>query len=176
MQTLEALAELQKKTNNTQAAVASYRQISDLDPKLAPRVDIQIIEALASARDYKGARQAADSALKSFPKDPDIVLAHASLMGDLGQPDQAIAQLRALPNASKDLRVLLAIATVQDNARRFEDEKATIDQAEKLASTAQDKQNISFRRGAMYEKQKNSTWPKLNFAVFLPRIQIMRAR
>jgi tetratricopeptide (TPR) repeat protein len=154
MQTLEGLAELQKKTGNTQAAVASYRQISDLDPKLTPRVDIEIIEALASARDYKSARQAADSAIKSYPKDRDIVLAHASLIGDLGQPDQAISELRALPNATKDIRVLLAIATIQDNARRFEDEKATIDQAERIASTTQDKQNLSFRRGAMYEKEK----------------------
>ncbi|HWD99890.1 MAG TPA: tetratricopeptide repeat protein, partial [Bryobacteraceae bacterium] len=154
IQTLDALADLQKRSGATQAAVATVRQISDLDPKLTPRVDIEVIDTLAQARDYKAAKQVADSALHSYPKDRDVIVAHASLLGNLGQADQAIAELRALPNAAKDPGILLAVANIQDNARRFEDEKATLEQAERLASSAQEKQSVSFRRGAMYEKEK----------------------
>jgi tetratricopeptide (TPR) repeat protein len=154
IQTINALADLQKRSGAAQAAVATLRQISDLDPKLAPRVDVEVIETLASARDYKAAKQAADSALRGYPKDHDVIVTHASLLGSLGQADQAVAELRALPNSAKDVGTLLAIATIQDNARRFEDEKTTLDQAEQVSSSAQEKQNVSFRRAAMYEKEK----------------------
>lgn len=154
MQTLEALADLQKKTGNTQAAVAAVKQISDLDPKLTPRVDVQIVDIYSTARDYKQARQIADSALRSFPKDPAVIAAHASLMGDLGETDRAIAELRGLPNASKDAQILISIAQIQDKARRFEDEAKSLDQADAAAGSVQDHLAVNFARGAMYEKQK----------------------
>ncbi len=167
MQTLEALADLHKRVGNTQAAVATVKQISDLDPKLTPRVDVQVVDIYATARDYKAARQAADSALKSYPKDPAVIAAHASLLGDLGETEKAVSEMRTLPNAGKDVQVLISIAQIQDKARRFEDEAKTLDQADAAASTPQDHQAVNFARGAMYEKQKKFDSAEASFRKIL---------
>jgi tetratricopeptide (TPR) repeat protein len=61
---LLGLAAMEADANKTQEAVSALRQITDLDPSLTSKVEAQIIEALRNGKDYKGARQEADSALK----------------------------------------------------------------------------------------------------------------
>ena len=136
-------------------------------PALAPRAAVQSIEALKGTREYKLARQEADAALKKFPTERSVVFIHALLLGDLGQADQAIAELKALPNSAKDRDVLLLMAPIQEKARRFDDEKKTLEAAEALSRTAQEKQAIEFMRGAMYERQKNFDAAEKSFRAVL---------
>ena len=157
LQMLESLGSLQELAGKTQDAIASYRQIADLDPTLASRVEIQVIGAYENAKDFKGARQEADSALKKFPGDRAVAFEHAQLLSDLGQADAAISEVRALPKIpnAKESDLLITIAQFQDKAKRFEDEKKTLDAAENVAKTPQEKLQIDFVRGAMYEREKN---------------------
>ena len=152
---LLGLAAMEEGAGKMQETVAALRQISDLDPALASKVEAQIIEAFRSGKDYKAARQEADSALKKFPAERSIAFAHAEILGDLGQTDAAINELKATPNAAKDRDVLAAIAQIQDKAKRFEDERKTLDAAEALTTDPREKQQIEFMRGAMYEREKN---------------------
>ncbi len=154
-QMLLGLAGMLQEAGKTQETVATLRQISDLDPSVTAKVAAQIIEALRSAKEYKAARQEADAALKKFPGERTVVLEHAQLLADLGQTDAAINALKALPNSSKDRDTLINIAQIQDKAKRFEDERKTLDAAEALAKGPQDKQTVQFMRGAMYEREKN---------------------
>jgi tetratricopeptide (TPR) repeat protein len=152
---LLGLASMQEDAGKTQETVSALRQISDLDPSLSSKVEAQIIAALKNGKEYKAAKQEADSALKKFPSERFIVMAHAGVLGDMGQTDAALAELRGLPNSAKDLEVLTTIAQIQDKAKRFEDERKTLDAADAIAKEPGEKQQLQFMRGAMYEREKN---------------------
>ena len=152
---LNSLGTMQVDLGKTQEAVTAFREIAALDPALTPSVEGKIIETWKSGKDYKQARLEADSALKKFPSDRGVVLEHALLLADLGQTDQAINEVKALADWSKDRDILVALAQIQDKARRFEDERKTLDSADALSTAPQDKQTIEFYRGAMYEREKN---------------------
>lgn len=153
---LSHLGAFQQEAGKTQDAIASFRQIADLDPSLAPKVEAQIIETLRLAKDFKGARQAADAAIKKFPSDRSLVIMHATLMADLGQPDTAVNELKSLPDALQDRELLLTyVAPVQEKAKHFDEERKTLDAADSLSKTPQEKSAVEFVRGAMYEREKN---------------------
>jgi tetratricopeptide (TPR) repeat protein len=167
MRLLDRLGQMQQESGKTQEAVSTFRQIADLDPTLASRVEVQVIEALKSAKDFKTARQTSDAALKKFPGDRGIVLEHALLLGDLGQTDAGIAELKALPQSASDREIVLSIAQIQDKAKRFEEERKTLDSADTLAKTPQEKQAIQFMRGAMFEREKNFDAAEKTFRAIL---------
>ena len=73
----------------------------------------------------------------------------------MGQTDAAINELRATPNSAKDRDVLIATSQIQDKAKRFDDERKTLDAAAGLTTDPREKQQIEFMRGAMYEREKN---------------------
>ncbi len=152
---LSSLASMQKNADRVADAVLSYHQIADLNPQRASLVEREVIETLAEAKDYKGARAASDAALKKFNGDKDIEMEHAALLATLGEYDKAIGELRALPDADTDYGTMIAIAEVQEKAKRYKDALATLDSADIAAKSPQDKQGIVFMRGAMYEHQKD---------------------
>jgi tetratricopeptide (TPR) repeat protein len=163
LQILDRLASLQTEVGKTPEAVQTYRQITDLDPSLGSRVEYQIVEALKTAKEFKAARQESDSALHKYPTDRTVAMEHAMLIGELGQTDAAITELKNLPKPPAEgvdrneveRSVLLSIAQVQDKAKRFEDERKTLDQADGLSKSPEEKQAVQFMRGAMYERSKN---------------------
>ena len=152
---LNFLGSIAAAAGKTQEAVAVFRQISDADPALTPSVEGKIIETYKSGKDYKLARQEADSALKKFPSDRGVTLEHALLLADLGETEKAISEVKALPNSAKDRDDLIAVAQIQDKAKRFEDERKTLETADALSTNPEEKQTIEFYRGAMYEREKN---------------------
>ena len=68
-QLLEMSAELQKKADRTQDAVATFRQIAELNPQARPKSKSSVIATLSEGRDFKGARRPPMSALKKYPND-----------------------------------------------------------------------------------------------------------
>jgi len=149
---LGRLASMQGKIDKLQDAVATLRQISDLNPAAAAKVEIQVIKVYAFARDYKDARQVADATLKKFPLDRQVIFAHAGVLAKQEQYDAAINELRAIPDASSDRDVLLQIAQVQDEAKRYNDERKTLDAAEAASANEQEKQGIVLVRGELLEE------------------------
>ena len=155
IQLLEMLGHLQREEGKTPDAVATYRQIAELNPGAASKVELQVIDTYVNGRDFKAARSAADAALKKFPNDRMLTLEHAVVLSETGQFDAAIAELRALPDAGKDRDLLLQVAQIQEKAKRFSDERKSLDAAEAVSSAPAEKQAITFMRGAMYEREKN---------------------
>ncbi len=152
---LRSMAGMQRNADKAGDAVASFRQIADLNPQAASVVEVEVIETLADARDFKGARLAADAALKRFAGDKTVALEHASLLGTMAEFDRAISELKAIPGADEDQQVVVAIAQIQEKAKRYKDALSTLDKADTLSKTAQQKQAIVFMRGAMFEHEKN---------------------
>ncbi|HXJ39575.1 MAG TPA: tetratricopeptide repeat protein, partial [Bryobacteraceae bacterium] len=155
IQVTELLARMLRGANRIPDAVAAFRQIAELNPPAAPRVEVEIIETMMAARDFKAARQAADAAVKKFPGERLVALEHASVLANTGQYDAAITELRAMPNAAKDRDTQIQIAQIQEKAKRFADERKSLDAAEALSTSGQEKQAITFMRGAMFEREKD---------------------
>jgi tetratricopeptide (TPR) repeat protein len=150
---LEKLAKLYVKANQTTEAVDTYRQIATLDSSAAPAVEVAIISAYRAAKDLTKARAEADAALSKFPKDKGVIAEHATVLVDQGKVDEGVKELR---NSTKtpDLKVEIAIAQLYETAKRYSDMAKALDAAEKLAASDDEKADIYFMRGAMYEHEK----------------------
>lgn len=155
IETLSTLSQRQKEAGRVQDAIATLRQISDLQPAAAPKVEVRIVELLMEAKDFKGARTAADTMLRKYPSDRSAQLEHASVLSQLGDFDTSLKEFRALPDSGKDRDILLFISTVQEKAKRFSEELKTLDTVEALSTSDPEKQAVAFRKGAMFERQKN---------------------
>jgi tetratricopeptide (TPR) repeat protein len=152
---LERLAFLYREGEQWASAVEAYRQIAEVEPDAAGRAEAQIVEAWRAAKDFNKAQQAADAALRKYPKDRAVKSVHASLLADLGKTDQAVAETKALFDGKNDREIWLSLAQIYEKAKNWTEMGKAIDQAEKLATSKDERENIYFMRGAMYERMKN---------------------
>ena len=151
---LERLGGIYRNANRYNEAVEAFRQIPPLDPTAGPRASVEIIDTWRAAKDLNKAKEEADAALKKFPKERMVKLAHASLLADLGRTDDAVKELRAMLDGDKDRETQLAIAQVYEKGKRYAEMGKALDAAETLSDTKQDKETVMFMRGAMFERMK----------------------
>ena len=113
--------------NNAQypQAIEQFRAAAKLNK--SPAISLQIIDTYRAAKDPEGARK---------------------------ETDAAIAELRTQANGKNTVQLNLALATVYEKSKRYAEESAALDAAEKLTPTKEESANIHFMRGAMLERQK----------------------
>ena len=150
---LNRLGRIYLKTKQTQQAVDTYRQIATIDPSAAPAAEIAIIDAYRNVKDMAKARAEADAALAKFPKEMSVVAEHATVLADQGKIEEGVKELR---NSSKtpDAKLELSIAQVYMNAKKYPEALKTLDAAEKLAKTEDEKIDVNFFRGDVLEREK----------------------
>ncbi len=151
---LDELGALYRKNDQTEQAVATFREIADLDPDSAARATAQIVETYGKAKNYAKATQESDIAMKKYPDDRALMAVRAELFSDQNKPDAAIAELKKMLNGKDDREVYLQMADVYQKARDYNHMAEALNSADKLATEKEDKNNIIFLRGAMYERQK----------------------
>jgi tetratricopeptide (TPR) repeat protein len=152
---LEQLAAMQRLADQTQPAVDTYRQMATLDPAQAPRASAQIVDTYMNAKEFSKAQDEADAAFKKFPNDPEVRLGRALLMAEMGKTDAAAADVKKLLDGKNDLAIQLKLAEVYVKGRKFDDAAKALDAAEKLSESQDEKIDVWFQRGAMFERQKN---------------------
>jgi tetratricopeptide (TPR) repeat protein len=153
--TMDELGVLYRKNDQPDQAVSTFRDIAALDPDQAARATAQIIDTYREAKDYPKATQEADAALKKYPDDRAIHAVRAALYSDQSKPDSAIAELKKMLNGKDgDREVYLQMADVYQKSHDYSHMADSLNSAEKLATDKEDKTNIMFLRGAMYERQK----------------------
>jgi tetratricopeptide (TPR) repeat protein len=79
----------------------------------------------------------------------------ASVLSDLGKTEQAVAEARRLMDGKNDREIDLNLADIYEKAKNFTEMAKVLDAAENLSQTTEEKQNVTFRRGAMLERMKN---------------------
>ncbi len=151
---LEQLGLLYRTTDQYDQAVDAFRQIAILDPDLAARAEAQVIDTYRLAKEYDKAQQESDAALKKFSGDRSLAQVRAQLLADQGKTDQAIGELKKLLDGKNDRDVYLAMADVYEKSRNFAAMGKALDDAEKLSQSKDDKANVLFMRGAMFEREK----------------------
>ena len=152
---LEQLAVMQRLADQTQPAVDSYRQIAALDSSRAPQVSATIIETYMGAKEFSKAQEEADAAFKKWPSDPDVRVGRASLLAEMGKTDAAVADVKKLLDGKNDRAIQLKLADLYVTGRKFDEAAKALDAAEKLSDAQEDKIDVWFKRGAMFERMKN---------------------
>ncbi len=165
---LDRLWTLYRLSDQTEPAVETLRQISELDHERDAAVEALIVDTYRIGKDLTKAKTEADEALKRWPEDRTLRVAHATVLGDLGQTEAAAGELRKLLDGKNDREIYLDLAAyVYDRARKFEEEGKALDAADKLSVSKDDKEAVWFQRGAMYEKMKKIDLAEAEFRKIL---------
>jgi tetratricopeptide (TPR) repeat protein len=152
---LERLSGLYRDAKQAGKAVEALRQLGELDPGAGSRVAVAVVDTYRVVKDYPAALTEADAALKKYPKEPAVLVTHASLLADMGKVDAAAAEIRSMLGGERDRDTYLALAQVYEKGKNFGEMGKALDAAEKLSQSKKEKESIYFTRGAMYEKMKN---------------------
>jgi tetratricopeptide (TPR) repeat protein len=151
---LERLGLMQRNAEKFDDAIATFRQIGDLDSSLAPRASAQIVDTYRVAKDYTKALQEADAAVKQYPSDRVLLSVRASILAEVGRSNDAAAELKKLLDGKNDRDTYISLAQVYEKGKNYAEMAKSIDAADKLSTEKEDKESIAFMRGAMYEKMK----------------------
>ncbi len=169
---LEELANMYANLDQIDPAVQALHQAAQVNPDEAPKIEAMIMDTYRQGKEFKSAEEEADSALKQFPDDPAVHAGHAMLLADMGKTDPAVAEIKkylgpgaksSAPSASgkpgkaagsPDRQYYRDLAQIYDKGRKWDDETKALDQMEKLSQTDEEKMDVWFMRGAMYEKMK----------------------
>jgi tetratricopeptide (TPR) repeat protein len=152
---LERLGVLYRTAGQFPQAVETFRRIATLNPEVAPRVAVHVVDTYRMSKDYANAQKESEAALKQFPKERIVKLAHASLLADTGNVNEAAAVVRGLlDGGEQDRENHIALAQVYEKGKRFAEMEKALDAAQQLSETDSQRETITFMRGAMYEKMK----------------------
>jgi tetratricopeptide (TPR) repeat protein len=106
-------------------------------------------------KEYPKAQEEADAAIKKYPNDREVRVGRASLLAEMGKTDAAVADVKKLLGGKDDRGIELALADLYVKGRKFDDAAKALDAAEKMSESQDDKIDVWFQRGAMFERQKN---------------------
>jgi tetratricopeptide (TPR) repeat protein len=155
----ERLGTLYRSANKVDQAVNAFRQIPPGDAESvcgSPGCAwVEVIDTYLNGHNLKAALQEADAAKKKFPEDRQVIVEHATVLGDMNRTDDAVAELRGLMKGDKNREMLIMIAQMYEKGKRFKDEEQSLNDAFALSNSPAEKANVEFVRGAMYERMKN---------------------
>ncbi|MDX2179678.1 MAG: tetratricopeptide repeat protein [Bryobacteraceae bacterium] len=151
---VERLGLLYRQNEQTEEAVDAFRQMAAIDPDAGARSSAQVIETYRAGRDYKRAIAEADAAKEKYPADRMVKLIRANLLAESGRAPEGAADVRTLLDGKSDREVYLSLAQIYEKAKDYREMGKAIDEAEKLSKSPEEKENLHFMRGAMFEKMK----------------------
>lgn len=152
---LERLGTIYREDRKPQQAVETFRKMIPLGDDNASRAYQQIVETYRDNRQWKEATAAAEEAVKKLPNDRGLKLVLASQEADMGQSEEAIAQVKALLKGnSEDRDTYVALAQMYSRLHRWKEAEEAIAKAEQLATKQEEKDYVNFVAGSIYERQK----------------------
>lgn len=151
---LEHLGQLCRANDQPEEAIAAFRETGEVDPARGPRVAAQVVETYRTTKQYAKAERAAEEAAAKYPDDRTLTIVRATLMSETGKHRQAVQELKKLLDGKDDREIHLAIAQSCEKGKNYAEMAASLDAAEKLSESKEDKETVLFMRGAMYERQK----------------------
>ena len=135
-------------------ALDAFKQMSSLGPEAAKESTLQTIETYIQSKDLDSALREADAAVKKYPDERSFRVEHATVLADKGKIDDAVTEIKGLSKGEEDRDTLLTLARLYEQGKRYPEMAKTLDQAEAVSKTNEEKVGIYFMRGAMYERQK----------------------
>jgi tetratricopeptide (TPR) repeat protein len=164
---LERLALLYRNLDQIELAVTTFREIAEADPDSGPRAAAQIIDTYRAGKDFASAEREAAAASKRYPSDHLIKLIAGNVQADLGHFKESEAALKSLLDGKADRDIWIALAQVYEKAKDWAAMGQAIDQAGKLSDSPDEKEAVTFLRGAMYERMKKFDEAEAEFRAVL---------
>ncbi|HXW16371.1 MAG TPA: tetratricopeptide repeat protein [Terriglobia bacterium] len=152
---LERLGSVYRDQQNYPQAMDTFKQILALGPLQGPRAELLIIETLRLEHQPDKAMAEAEAAVKTYPKNQDLAIMHATMLGEAGHVDEAATLLQALlTHRSIDRSIYISIAQVYLQAKRFDSAEQAIQKALDLSPNPEDQEYALFVQGSIFERQK----------------------
>lgn len=152
---LERLAIVYDEGNQSDKAAATYQKLADLGAPFADEAYEQEVDAYRDGHEYDKATQVARDAVAKDPSSRGRKLLLATQLADSGKAEEGIALAKSLlTKQPSDLEVYRTLALMYTRLRKWKDAAQAIDAAEPLSTKTDDKANIHFLRGMLYERQK----------------------
>jgi len=152
---LERLGSVYRDQQKYSQAMETFKQIQELGPLQGPRAEMLIIETLRLQRQPDKAMAEAEAAVKAYPKNQELAILQATMLGEAGHVDEAIAQLQALlTHRPVDRPIYITIAQVYLQAKRFDAAEQAIQKALDLSPNPEDQEYALFVQGSIFERQK----------------------
>jgi tetratricopeptide (TPR) repeat protein len=151
----QQLGMLYKDTQNYQAAIYTFQELSRLGDEEDRRSRLLIMDTYRQARDLPKALQAGKEAIAKYPDDSSIRSSLAMMLGEAQQPDEAVKLLQAgLKGGAGDRETFLSYAQIYERSHRFTEAEAAARKAESLAVQPADNELAWLILGAIFERQK----------------------
>ncbi len=152
---LERLGLVYRDQEKFSQAMDTFKQIQALGPLQGPRAEMLIIETLRMQHQPDKAMAEAEAAVKAYPKNQDLAILHATMLGERGHVDEAVAQLQPfLTDRPIDRGIYISIAQIYLQAKRFDAAEQAIQKALDLSPNPEDQEYVLFVQGSIFERQK----------------------
>jgi tetratricopeptide (TPR) repeat protein len=150
----QQLGMLYRDTQNYQAAVYTFQELSHLGDEEDRRARILIMDTYRQAKDLPKALQAGRDAMAKYPDDASIRASQALLLGENQQADEGVKLLQTdLKNKADDREGYVNIAQVYERSHRYKEAEEAARKAESLATDPHENEITWLLLGAIYEKQ-----------------------
>lgn len=151
----QELGTLYRQAGEYPSAVKTFEKMMALGPSEKQRGRLELIETYRQSRQLDQAISIAQEAIQADPKDRQLKVAFALLLGENKQTDEAVKTLRALLDGSpSDRGIYLDIAQVEQRGRRYDDAEKTARTAESMAKQPKQKVEAWLMLGVIYQQQK----------------------
>ena len=152
---IERLGVIYREQENYPLAVETFRKMLTLGDENARSGYQEIIDSYRDAKQWPQATAAAKEAVQKLPNDRDLRMVLDAQLADMGEFDQAVADIRSmLKNGPEDRDVYIRLGIVYTRAKRWNDGAQALDKAEQLSTKPEDKAYVNFLRGDLYQRQK----------------------
>jgi tetratricopeptide (TPR) repeat protein len=151
----EELGRLYRRQGNYAAAENTFKDLIALGPAEQRRGQLELIETYRQNNQIDDAIAMAQQVVAANPKDRQLKVTYALLLGEKQQTDLAVKTLKELlDGTAADREIYLDIAQVEQRGRRYGPAEQAARTAESMASAPEDKSAAWFLLGAIYERQK----------------------
>ena len=152
---LERLGTVYRDEGKYPEAVDTFRKMIALGDDNTVRGYQQVIDTYREAKQWQQATAAAKEAVQKMPNDRGLQMVYAGQLADSGQPDKALAEVKAMLKGTPDDReVYITLAQMNTRLKRWDDAQAALDKADSLSTKPEDKEYVFFLRGSSFEREK----------------------
>src|SRR5499427_4195528 len=152
---IERLGMIYREQENYSAAVDTFRKMLPLGDDNARSGYQEIIDTYRDAKQWPQATAAAKEAVQKLPNDRDLRMVLDAQMADMGDFDQAVADIKGMLKGDQDDRdVYVRLGIIYTRAKRWSDAEQSLAKAEQLSTKPDDKVYVNFLRGDLFQRQK----------------------
>jgi tetratricopeptide (TPR) repeat protein len=152
---IERLGIIYREQENYSAAVDTFRKMLPLGDENARSGFQEIIDTYREAKQWPQATAVAREAVQRLPEDHEMRMVLDSQLADTGDPDKAIADVRALLTGGPDDReVYSRLGIMYTRVRKWKEAEEAFNKAEQLSTKPDDKAYVWFLYGDTLQRQK----------------------